>query len=156
MGRDQTGAWLAAKREELELLRATGPVQEELIRNREVLGAITGRQRAEAEALIRTIEAEREAVGDPEQARDMLAPASYDALGGMILRGEEASEVMRDLAGTIGQAVLQSALPGDGPLAGVLGTDGSGGLIGAAIGAILPGKAEGGTIYGGAGRPTTP
>jgi tape measure domain-containing protein len=67
--------------------------------------------------------------------------------------GKNAEQAMMNLVKRLADVALQAALLGDGPLAGVLGLKGSGGLIGALFGAFAPGRSLGGPVR--AGQPYT-
>lgn len=133
---------------ELDLLRATDPVQKEMIRNREALANATAAERAMIEELIIARERERAAQDQIKEAWEFSKNAAYDALDALIIQGATASDVMANLARTIAQALLQSALLGSGPLAGIFGGQGTGlfDIIRGAGG--IPTNADGGWISG--------
>lgn len=135
---------------ELDLLRETDPVQKEMIRNREALAGASAKTRAEVETLIgANIQLEQQQ-RQAQEAMEFAGNAAYDALDALIFQGEKASDVMASLAASIGKALLQSALLGSGPLAGLFGGEGTGliGKLGEAIGIPIPAKADGGWITG--------
>mgnify|MGYP001066636345 CR=1 FL=1 len=140
---------IASLERELDLLRATDPVEKELIRNREALANATAAQRIEIEALIAAKVREEEAQRQAQEAWEFSKNAAFDALDALIVQGEKASDVMANLARSIASALLQSALLGTGPLAGIFGGQGTG-LLGK-IG--IPGAATGGLMTG-PGGPT--
>lgn len=133
---------------ENELLRETDPIQKEIIRNREALAKLMGEERTKAEELIETNYRLREQQEQEKQSWEDVKQAAFDALDGLILRGESAADVMANLADWIGKALLQSALLGTGPLAGIFGGQGTGlfDIFGGALG--IPGAATGGYIAG--------
>jgi hypothetical protein len=145
---DAQDRYLASLRQERDLLRETDPAQKELIRNRERLAQMTAGARAEAEQLILTNARLREQQAEEKQGWEDIKQAAFDALDGLILRGESAGEVFANLADWIAKAFLQSALLGTGPLAGIWGGQGTGlfDLIGKGLG--IPGAADGGMITG--------
>lgn len=149
-GRQTEGATrlIASLERELDLLRATDPVQKEMIRNREALAGATDAERQMVEQLIAAKLKETEQQRQSQEMWDFTKNTAYDALEALIIQGEDASEVMANLAKSIASALLQSALLGTGPLAGLFGGSGSGlfGLLGDAIG--IPGLADGGPITG--------
>lgn len=130
------------------LLLATDPVQKEIIRNREALAQLMGEQRVRAEEMIAANVRLQEQQQLEKQAWEDIKQTAFDALDGLILRGESAGEVFANLADWIARAFLQSALLGTGPLAGIWGGQGTGlfDLIGKGLG--IPGAATGGMITG--------
>jgi uncharacterized protein with GYD domain len=78
-----------------------------------------------------------------------------NALDSFIIQGQTARDVMADLARTIASAALQAAILGQGPFASLFGTapatsGGTGGLVGAIAGALIP-RAAGGPVSPGKG-----
>lgn len=74
----------------------------------------------------------------------------------VISGGKNAEKALMNLTKKLADAVLQAALLGDGPLAGLMGLKGSGSGVGGLIGMLfkgvsIPGKASGGPVS--AGRP---
>jgi hypothetical protein len=145
---------IATLEREQELLRETDPVQKEIIRNREALAQLMGAERARAEELIGVNVRLREQQAAEKQGWDDTKQAAFDALDGLIRRGESAAEVMANLADWIAEAFLQSALLGTGPLAGLFGGQGTGLLDMLGKGLGIPGVATGGLITG-PGGPTS-
>ncbi|MFZ5710348.1 MAG: phage tail length tape measure family protein [Pseudomonadota bacterium] len=139
---------IATLERELDLLRATDPLQKELIRNREAMASATSQERAQVEALIAAKLREQEAQDRARETWEFTRQTAFDALEALIVQGESASEVMSNLAKSIASALLQSALLGTGPLAGLFGGQGSGlfDIIGGALG--IPGAADGGFMSG--------
>lgn len=143
------------EQEQLALLRETDPVQQAMIRNREALAGATDEERAAVEALIRTRIEEQEALDGLQAQRDYFADTAYDAIEGLALQGDSLVDVFESVADAIAKAVLQAALLGQGPLAGMFGGSGSGGLLGSIAtalfpssgGAAIPAKATGGPIH---------
>jgi hypothetical protein len=75
----------------------------------------------------------------------------YDALDRVAIKGEDVTDVLKDVGRALMEAVLQAELLGQGPLAGILGTTSStSGGLGGALGGILSlftgGHAAGGFI----------
>lgn len=143
------------EQEQLALLRETDPVQQAMIRNREALAGATDEERAAVEALIRTRIEEQEALDGLQAQRDYFADTAYDAIEGLALQGDSLVDVFESVADAIAKAVLQAAFLGQGPLAGMFGGSGSGGLLGSIAtalfpssgGAAIPAKAAGGPIH---------
>lgn len=138
---------------EHELLLATDPVQKEIIRNREALAQLMGEERVRAEELIAANARLQEQQQLEKQGWEDIKQAGFDALDGLILKGETLADVMANVANWIAEALLQSALLGTGPLAGIWGGQGTGlfDMVGKALG--IPGAATGGMISG-PGGPT--
>lgn len=140
--------------EQLELLRETDPVQQEMIRNREALSGATAAERAEVEALIETRHREQLAMELAEQTMQEWKDLTYDTFDELISSGGDLEQVFNSLTGSLLKMVQQALLLGEGPLAGLFGTSGGGGLISSFVGALtgggagIPAKAEGGMIYG--------
>lgn len=138
--------------EQLDLVRETDPVQKEMIRNRETLKAATDAEKQSVEQLIASRIAEEAAIERATEQADFFKDITYDALEGLILRGEKGADVIANLADALAQAALQSALLGTGPLAGLFGTADGGGLLGIIRTALFPGsapgQADGGIQYG--------
>ena len=146
--------FLATLEREHALLLVTDPVQKEIIRNREALAQLMGEERARAEELIGVNARLREQQAQEKQGWEDIKQTAFDTLDGLIFRGETAAEAMANLAEWIGKALLQSAILGTGPLAGIWGGQGTGlfDLIGKGLG--IPGAATGGMITG-PGGPTS-
>lgn len=130
------------------ILLVTDPVQKEIIRNREALAQLMGEERVRAEQLILTNARLREQQQLEKQGWEDIKQAGFDALDGLILKGETLADVMANVANWIAEALLQSALLGTGPLAGIWGGQGTGlfDIVGKGLG--IPGAATGGMITG--------
>lgn len=90
---------------------------------------------------------EREAAEELAAAYRDLGQAGYGALSDIVLRGEDAADVMQRLALSIADAALEALLLGSGPLASVFGGGGGGGLLGSLFGSIFGGgRASGGPV----------
>ncbi|WP_457647364.1 phage tail length tape measure family protein [Profundibacter sp.] len=143
-------------KQELAILRETDPAQKEMLRNREALAQATTAEKATIADLIAQRNNETRTLEQQKETWDFLKDTAYGSLDSLILQGESLSDVMDNLAQSIQSAALQAILLGEGPLASLLGTGGSGGLIGMALGAMfpslkpaaIPANATGGMIYG--------
>lgn len=120
---------IQSQQRELDIIRAKNPVQAELLRHREALAQATSAERAQVERLIETRQQEEAAASALKEQWDFLGQSALDALNGLIFQGESATDVINNLVKSLGQAVLQSMLLGTGPLAGLFGTAGTGGLF---------------------------
>ncbi len=151
--RDAVEDLIRSLTEQRDILRETDPIQKEMIRNRETLKAATDAEKQSVEQLIATRIAEEAAIERATEQSEFFKDSTYDALDGLILRGEQGADVIANLADALAQAALQSALLGKGPLAGLFGMGDSGGLLGIIGGALfpgaeVPGNADGGMQYG--------
>ncbi|MFN4090529.1 MAG: hypothetical protein ACK4QW_16010, partial [Alphaproteobacteria bacterium] len=146
---DAVGELIARLQAELEVLREADPVRQEMLRLREELKGATAAERAEVEDLIQRIREERAEREAAAAAAEFWRSSIFQALDGLIVRGRSASDVMRNLAQAIASAALQSALLGTGPLAGLFGGAGKGGLLGLIFPSLgAQAKADGGMIRG--------
>jgi LAS superfamily LD-carboxypeptidase LdcB len=85
-----------------------------------------------------------------QQVSDFFASTAADALTGLITGTTTAEQALQQLIASLAQAVLQAALLGEGPLAGLMGgggksAAGGGGLLGSLFSAIIGAK-DGGFI----------
>jgi hypothetical protein len=98
------------------------------------------------------LRAEAGAVDQLMDGYRQLGEAGVGALSAIALHGENAGDVIERLSLSIADAALQAMLLGSGPLAGVFGGGGAGGLIGSIVGTI-------GSLFGGGranGGPVSP
>ncbi len=100
---------------------------------------------------LKGLEDQKKAINDANQ---FFAESVTDSLTDLIVNGERAEDVLKNLVKQLAKAAIQATLMGSGPLGGIFGmkgTDGGvGGLIGMAIsGFSLPGKAAGGPVQAG-------
>lgn len=104
------------------------------------------------EALRESIDKVKKAQKDANEAQRFFGDALTDSLGDLIVDGEKATDVLRNLVKQLARAALQAAIMGNGPLGGFFGTSGTngapGGLFGMAAG-LFKGFDGGG--YTGAG-----
>lgn len=114
---------------QLDILRETDPLLQEMLRHRKALSGATDEERAMLEQLITTRVREEEAITRAQEQQKLFGDITEDALRGLIFHGEKLSDVMKNVAASIAEAVFQSALLGTGPLANLFG-DADGGLIG--------------------------
>lgn len=135
--RQRVGDLAAGLQDELDLMREQDPVQREMIRLRDELAGATDAERAAVEGLISEREREEAAIRQVQLQQDFMRDAAEDALDGMIFKGKSAADVMENLADSIARAALEAAIFGSGPFAGMAGTSGGGGIIGALGSALL-------------------
>lgn len=125
--------------------------------DREITPALTDAIDKQAEAYARTSEKVKQA-GEAQQAQNELARFAGQSLSSffsdIVSGGENAGKALMNLVKRLADAALQAALLGEGPLASLFGTKGSGGNVGGLIGALfggISGRAVGGSVS--AGRP---
>lgn len=101
------------------------------------------------------VEEVKKALEDAQEAQKFFGDAITESLGDLIIDGQKATDVLKNLVSQLAKAALQAALMGSGPLAGLFGSAGSngapGGLIGGLLGGLIPGRATGGPVS--AGKP---
>jgi hypothetical protein len=139
---------IESQEQELAILRQTDPVQQEMLRNREVLAGATQTERDQVEQLI----AARLQEGAAMQRLEFISATTGDALIDALMGGADAGE---QLIETLKRAVLQAAILGNGSLGGLFG----GGILGDAFGGFfgggelslfdnIGGLASGGMVHG--------
>ncbi|WP_305970451.1 MULTISPECIES: phage tail length tape measure family protein [unclassified Mameliella] len=140
---------IAAKQEELDLLRESDPIQQEMIRLREDLtGATEGEIRAVA-GLITTIQAEELAKAQAAETSEFFRTSMSDLIPDLVRGGDDAASAWQRFGRALEDAAWQALLLGEGPLMGLVNTlfgisgGGGGGLLGW-IGGLF-GFAEGGS-----------
>lgn len=133
---------------ELAILKETDPVQQELLRHRQVLAAASDAERHAIEDLIAARIAEEAAIAHATELRDEFKSVTYDAIHGLTLEGATLAETFDNVARAIADAVVKAALLGEGPLAGLFGFTTDGGLLGGLGEILFPAHAEGGLITG--------
>lgn len=139
------------ERTEIEILKTSDPVQKEMIRNRK---ALAGATKTEVQAVQSLIEERIRQEHQMEALRatyDHFGQTTLSVFDDLIVQGKSLEDVVANLAGSLASAALQATILGTGPLAGLFGTSGSGGLFGSIFG--IPGFSEGGLIKG-PGGPT--
>ncbi|MGE0575386.1 MAG: phage tail length tape measure family protein [Reyranella sp.] len=87
---------------------------------------------------------------DAQEAQDFLARSLFDAVKG----ADSLADAFGRLATKIGEAALEALLLGSGPLAGLLGLGGGGGIFGSLFGALLGGVRHQGGVVGAPGGPS--
>jgi hypothetical protein len=134
---DAIGELITRLQGEIDLAREADPVQREMLRLRKELTGATSAQRTEVETLIATREREKAAMESLNYVSEQMGDALIDALTGAAGAGER-------LIQTLSRAVLQAALLGQGPLAGLFGgvglfgaRPGGGGILGAILGTVI-------------------
>jgi len=134
--RDPVRDLIASLTAEKDLLRETDPVQRRLISLREQLATATTAQRDEVEGLIRTIHEETQAWENAQEAAQLFGDWAMNSLEGLRKGTKSLTDVVGDLIDALAQAVLQSMLLGQGPLAGLFGTSNANGGLGGLFGGL--------------------
>lgn len=112
-------------------------------------------QRAAIDAAREENELAMAAIEAQKQGWMELAGLGVNALDAIVIGGEKASDVLQNMVKQLASAALQASLLGQGPLAGLFGTSGGGGLLGSLFKGLTGGGgfsglyANGGTIPGG-------
>lgn len=142
---------IARQQEQLDILRETDPVMQEMIRHRDTLEQATDAEREAVEDLIRERLNEQQAIEQTQLASDFLSSNIETLAEGMAAGGDSAAAAWEQVEAAIISAALQAALLGEGPWADLFGLGGdSGGLTGLIMSGI--GLADGGTVYGSGGN----
>ncbi|GIT85402.1 phage tail length tape measure family protein [Roseobacter sp. OBYS 0001] len=140
---DKIAQYTQSLRDELAILREMDPIQKELIRNRETLAGATQAQRNQITGLLGQHAAETSALKRKQFAWDTVGSAATGVLDAITNKSKSVSDTLRNLAASVLDVVIQGQLLGTGPFG-----NGGGGLIGAAFPMLIPGRAEGGPIFG--------
>lgn len=137
--------------DQLAILRATDPVEKEMIRNREALIGATEAQRDQVHQLIEARIAEEAQIAALQEAYDFWGQTALGVFDDLFVSGKDLDDVLAGLTRRLASMAWEATILGTGPLANLFGTSGGGGLFGAVFGALF--KAEGGLITG-PGGPT--
>lgn len=152
--RDAIKRLIAKQQEQLDLLRETDPVQQEMIRNRQALTSATDAERTAVEQIISKRIAEQAAMEGLQERQDFFNQSLHDGLDGLIFQGESLEDVLNNVGRALAQAALQAAILGEGPLAKLFGwttpliSFSSGGLPALAEGGDIQAPIGGGKLYG--------
>ncbi|BBU57384.1 hypothetical protein KU6B_36490 [Mameliella alba] len=150
--RDAVRDLIAAKQDELALLRESDPIQQEMIRLREDLAGATEGERRAVAGLIASIQEEELAKAQAAETSEFFRSSMADLIPDLVRGGDDAASAWQRLARSLEDAAWQALLLGEGPLMGLVGTlfgitgGGGGGLLGW-VGGLL-GFADGGMHYG--------
>lgn len=82
-----------------------------------------------------------------QEASNFLAQTTFDAFRSLLPAIQTGNDALDRFITSLEDAVLQAALLGNGPLAGIFGSSGSGGLLGSLFGAFI--KHDGGVVGSG-------
>lgn len=95
---------------------------------------------------------QKKAFADANAEAQFFGQTAYDAIDGLILKGETFGDVVKNIVVQLAEAALQASLLGTGPLAGLFGTasasgKGIGGILGGLFNGLLGlGHAAGGPV----------
>ena len=149
-GADRSDAVLHRLTEQLSLVQSTGTAHAAIAEQMRIetaqarLGAdATAEQRQAAADLVRQIDAAavaqrqfRTAQQATNSAVRFGANELADGIEGLVLRGEMLRDVAASVLSSFAHQGLQAALAGSGPLAGIMGTQGTNGAPGGLFGAL--------------------
>lgn len=105
---------IAAKEQELAIELETDPVQKEMIRNRETLASATDAQRARVEALIAQQVNHRLETEQNAEMMQRWEDIGTNALESLIARGDDLSDVLKQLAFDVVELILTGQQLGSG------------------------------------------
>lgn len=140
---------IQSKRDELAILRATNPVQAELLRNREALAAATPKQRAELEQLIISYEQESDELNSLRQANAEVEASFREGFVGLITGADSFGDALGRLASRMADMAANSLF--DSLWAGTGGSGGIGSFVTGLFGGTIFGHADGGQVVGAGG-----
>ncbi len=103
-------------------------------------------QFSETEARLKSMKDAQEAANEVTKFAGQAASSFF---GDLISGGKNAEEALSRLIKKLAETALQAVLLGDGPLAGIFGTKGSGGILGGLFKGLFPGKSLGGRVMAG-------
>lgn len=152
--RDAVADLVNSLQDQIDIIRATDPVQKEMLQNREALAEATSAERAQVEALIETRIQEEDALDRLQEGREDFRRTMYDEIKGLLFEGNSILEMLDNMIAKFAEMALQAALLGEGPLGGLFGGAGKGGGLGMifdGLGGLL-GFESGG--YTGGGHPS--
>jgi len=140
---DSIGKSNAERMKAIELARIGTVTDEEQLR-------LIGEQVTKNEELRKKLKEVKDARQGVFDAASFAGNQFLDVLDGLIDGTKSLEESLQGVIRALIKAALQAAILGSGPLAGLFGTKGvdgaPGGLVGAALGAFLPGRASGGPV----------
>jgi hypothetical protein len=165
-GDDQAGRELTRLSQQLALLQSTGTAHAAIAEQRKITAAqaklgsdATEAQKDAATALVQQIDAATAAqtrLRAAQQADNTASRFAANTLTGgieaMIFQGAGLKDVAASMLTSVSRAGLSAAIAGSGPLAGILGTAGSGGAPGGlfgALGTLLTGSASASSSFSG-------
>jgi hypothetical protein len=133
---------IASLKGERDVLRELDPVQQRMILLRREMTDATPKQTVVVRDLITTIEQERAAWESAQDMGQFFGNTALSSIEALRKGSKDLVGVLDDVIDSLAQAVLQSMLLGQGPLAGAFGTKGADGGIGGIFGML-------GSLFGG-------
>jgi len=105
---------------------------------------------AQSQDLVKEAEQSRlDSVNELRDAQMQLASTAVDALDAIIIQGQDADEVLKNLVKTLASQSLQGLFLGQGPLGSLFGQSKGGGIFGALFGGLAGARAAGGPVSAG-------
>jgi hypothetical protein len=132
---------IAGLEAEIEALRVTDPIQQEMLQHRKALAGATEEELQKVEALIAARERERAAMEAAQAMQEYFESTLESSLDALIVKGESLNDVLKQIIVSLMKAIVQAAIFGSGPLGGLFGGGGLGKLI-------FGGFADGGVVRG--------
>lgn len=133
---------LETKQRELDILRESDPVKQEMIRLRETLKGATDEERDAVEQLIQKLQQEQDERRSIDEVTQFYGRNLVDVVDAATDSAGDLGDAFEAVADSIRRAAIEALILGTGPLAGIFGGGGSGGLVGLVTSAL--GFAEGG------------
>ncbi len=148
--RDAVRALIADLEHERDIVGLSAREQQILNTIRNAGVDATSKQADKIRELITETEEHRAAIEAQQEAYAFLGDIALDSIEGLIDGSKSLSDVLGDVAKMLQRALLQAALLGEGPLAGLFGSAGTDGNLGGILGSIFSGfHAKGGLIPSG-------
>jgi len=129
--------------QQIDVLRATDPVQKEMIRNRETLAKASAAERAKIEELITTHQEETLLMDRKREAYDLFNSTATNVLDAIFDKTTSVKDVLKAALVDLLQFLAQSR-----NLNGLGGGGAGGGFFGALFGGLFPARKDGGMVYG--------
>lgn len=155
--RDSVEDLIQSLEDELAIMREIDPVQKEMLRQRDALTGATAAERDQVQSMIQARIDETAALDLQTQQWDAAKGAASGFFDDLRNKSVTFEQSLQNIVDRLQDMVYQAVLFGEGPLASMFGSAGSGGLIGTGLGALFPSLApaaaipahkDGGLIYG--------
>lgn len=140
-------ALIDSLQEEVDITRESDPVQREMIRLREQMAGATAEQRDLIGELVQQRVQETLQIEAQRDASEMLRDTIRSSFDEVIFQSGSVADAFDRIKLSIIDASIEALSFGQGPLAGIFGTQQSGGWLGGLLG-FLPGFADGGYVSG--------
>lgn len=147
---------IASLEAEIEALHVQDPIQQEMLKHREALAGATEAERQKVEELIATREREALLMEGAKARAQFFEEIGANALDALINKGESFNDVLKNIVGSLLQAIAQAAIFGSGPFGDLFGGKSifsglfKGGGLGSLLGGgdLFAGLAGGGMVHG--------